>query len=96
MHAEGKIIRFICGKSIMWLSTVLLAVARLLQSAVPPCSIDLIHACSCQDYVITFRHYLPDGKLQKVGRVLCFTARSLCTMAKGNSTVRIPMTQKRS
>ena len=26
---------------------------------------------------------LPDGKLQKEGRVLCFTARLLWTMAKG-------------
>ena len=32
--------------------------------------------------ILRLRHYLPDGKLQKEGRVLCFVARLLCTMAK--------------
>ena len=39
--------------------------------------IDLIHLCSFWDYVINFRMALNKE------RALCFAARLLCTMAKG-------------
>ena len=43
-------------------------------------TIDLIH----EREIVRLRHSLPDGKLQKEGRALCFTAGLLWTMAKGN------------
>ena len=36
-----------------------------------------------QTIILRLRHSLPDGKLQKEGRALCFTAGLLWTMAKG-------------
>ena len=41
--------------------------------------IDLIH----KRVIVRLRHSLPDGKLQKEERALCFTAGLLWTMAKG-------------
>ena len=40
---------------------------------------DLIH----KRVIVRLRHSLPDGKLQKEERALCFTAGLLWTMAKG-------------
>ena len=44
-----------------------------------PGYIDLIR----KRVIVRLRHSLPDGKLQKEGRALCFTAGLLWTMAKG-------------
>ena len=44
-----------------------------------PDPIDLIH----ERVIVRLRHSLPDGKLQKEERALCFTAGLLWTMAKG-------------
>ena len=40
-------------------------------------AIDLIH----ERVIVRLHHSLPDGKLQKKGRALCFTAGLLWTMA---------------